>query len=109
MYYAPHILFKKVKRAPEIGPNGHPVFKDSEGWEEICRCRCDDNNGTKVQQPDGSFYLPNFHIVCDGRDIAVKAGDYVKAEWPDGTLRGEGEIKPMPKRTNHYDYTEIYV
>lgn len=109
MYYKPHILFKKVERTTQIGANGHPVFKESDEWKKICQCRCDDNSGVEIRKPDGSFYKPQYHIVCDGRSADIQAGDRVRIEWSDGTLRGEGEVQPMPKRTNYYDYTEFYV
>lgn len=104
MMYAPHILFKRVKEV--VRNEYNEIVSETDSWQRIGGCRCDDNTTQHFQTDNGSVYTPKFHIVCDRSDI--KEGDYVKAEWPDGKLRGQGTVYNAPK-CNYLNYMSIYV
>lgn len=80
---------------------------DSERWKTICQCRCDDNTTTEFTSDNGRVFRPKYHIVCDG-GVCVDEGDIVRCLNADGTVRGTGEVY-LKKRTNYYNYTEIWV
>lgn len=134
MYYAPHILQKRV--VPElvndifgrpIPPVNATVFKTgmkmiflanqlyvdkTEGgdvyWETICKCRCDDNFAREERLPDGTVGVPDYHVICEGNSPDVKAGDYVRCCRENGSIRGQGRI--IKTRTlNCLPYAEIYL
>lgn len=104
MYYSPHILQKKVF-TDYTDEHGRPVF-GQETWEDVCRCRCDDNTTSEFKNENGEVYRPKYHVVCDG-NVDVKCGDEVQCVIG-GIVRGEGSVY-MVKRTNYYNYTEIWI
>ena len=109
MYYAPHILQKRIV-AQEISDEfGRPIpNKTDDIWVDVCRCRCDHNGDKEIKMPDGSVVTPDYHIVLEGNMPDVKTGDYVRCLSADGSVRGEGRaIKP--RTLNYLPYAEIYV
>lgn len=104
MYYAPHILQKEVF-TDYTDEHGNPIFGE-EGWEDVCRCRCDDNSTKEFKNENGEVYRPMYHVVCEG-NVDVKGGDNVRCLY-NGEVRGEGKVY-MVKRTNYYSYTEIWI
>lgn len=104
MMYAPHRLYKRV---PITTRNKYNEIVDaSEQWVYMGACRCDDNTTQHFDTDNGGVYTPKYHIVCDKTNI--QAGDYVKAEYPDGSFRGEGKVYNAPK-CNYLNYMSIYV
>lgn len=104
MYYAPHILMKRVTAKVR---NGYGELEHtSETWKRMCGCRCDDNTTAHFQTDNGSVYVPKYKIVCDRCD--VKPDDYVRVLSLDGSVRGEGRVFNSPK-CNYLDYMCIYV
>lgn len=77
-----------------------------EYWQEVCKCRCDDNTTKEFSSDNGSVYRPNYHVVCEKR-ITVKAGDEVRCMDGDG-VRGQGEVYTV-KSTNYFNYSELWM
>lgn len=104
MYYAPHKLYKRVFRE-ERDEYGR-ITEAAESMVYVCECRCDDNGTQEAVDENGKVYIPKYHIVYP-RSEEVKAGDYIVVK--DGErVRGEG-VASIPKNTNYYQYTEIWV
>lgn len=107
MYYTPHILQLKVISAPDRDSYNRPIpGTGSESWQDVCRCRCDDNTTTEFKSDNGQVYRPDFHVVCEC-NIALKAGDYVRC-MDDDEVRGEGEVYKV-KNTNYLGYSELWM
>lgn len=86
MIFAPHILQVKVITPMDKDEFGRPIpGTGGEYWQEVCKCRCDDNTTKEFSSDNGSVYRPNYHVVCEKR-ITVKAG-------AGGALHGRGERK----------------
>lgn len=133
MYYAPHILQKRVKPdLPEdefgrlIPPNNIKTFvvgeqlifldnhlyvdKTPDGdvyWVNVCKCRCDHNRDAEIKKADGSIVKPDYHIVCEGKRPNIQVGDYVRCLESDGSVRGEGYVINAPT-LNYLPYAEVY-
>lgn len=107
MFYAPHILLrKKVSQVSRDEFGRVKATNESENWETLCRCRCDDNTTTEFTSDNGSVYRPNHHIVCSG-NIAIKAGDIIRCIVGNDII-AEGEVY-MSKQTNFLNYIEVWV
>lgn len=105
MIYAPHILQKKIVPPMELDGYGKPVFTEGECWEDVCRCRCDDNTTKEFKTDNGHVYVPKYHVVCEPNSLSP--GDEVRCM--DGcSVRGEGKVF-MVKNCNYLKYTEIYI
>lgn len=104
MRYAPHILYKKTNM--EVRNEYNEIVEVYSTWEEVKRCRCDDNTTEHFETENGGIYVPKYHIVCDKCDISV--GDEVKVLREDGTYRGGGRVLNAPK-CNYLNYMSIYV
>ena len=84
MIFAPHILQVKVITPMDKDEFGRPIpGTGGEYWQEVCKCRCDDNTTKEFSSDNGSVYRPNYHVVCEKR-ITVKAGDEVRCMDGDG-------------------------
>lgn len=107
MYYAPHTLQVKVITPMKKDEFGRPIpGTGGESWQDVCRCRCDDNTTKFYNSTNGSLFRPNYHVVCE-RNIPLNAGDEVRCM--DGeTIRGEGNIY-MVRNTNYLGYSEIWM
>lgn len=107
MYYAPHILQIKVITPMDKDEFGRSIpGTGGEIWQDVCKCRCDDNITKEFSSDNGSVYRPNYHVVCERR-ITVKAGQEVRCM--DGeNIRGRGEIYTV-KNTNYLEYSEIWM
>lgn len=107
MIFGPHILQVKVIAEMERDEFDRPIPGTGGGsWQEVCRCRCDDNATKEFKSENGSVYRPNYHVVCEKR-ISVKAGDEVRCM--DGEdVRGQG-VAYMVKSANYFDYSEIWL
>ena len=106
MYYAPHILKAKVYKEPEYDENGNPIIVENDEWEEIGRCRCDDNGQMKQVSVNGSMVDFSYHIVYEGKDVLP--GKEVIAIDGDGNARGAGKVIKIA-RCNYLNYSEIWV
>lgn len=106
MIYAPHKLQRRVTVEPQKDEFGRIIHTGGYTWEDICACRCDDNDTMSFQSDNGSAYTPKYHIVCDGKR-ALEAGDYVRCLDGD-KVRGEGEIYRL-KGFNLMPYTEVWI
>ena len=105
MYYAPHILERRVSLGDARDEFGRLV-KGGYSWEYVCKCRCDENTDQVFETENGKTYRPKHHVVCEGR-IEIKSGDYVRCM--DGEeIRGEGEVFNK-KRLNYLEYSEIWM
>lgn len=92
---------------PERDEYNRPIpGTGGEGWEEVCKCRCDDNTTKEFSSDNGEVYRPNYHVVCE-RVSGIKAGDYVRCMDGD-VVRGQGEVY-MVKDTNYLGYSEIWM
>lgn len=107
MILAPHILQVKVNKPMERDNFGRPIPETGgENWQDICKCRCDDNTTKEFKSENGDVYRPNYHVVCENR-ITLKAGDKVRCM--DGEkVRGQGEVY-MVKSTNYFSYSELWM
>lgn len=107
MIFAPHILQVKVATPMETDEFGRPIPDTGvESWQDVCRCRCDDNSTKEFTSENGEVYRPNYHVVCE-KNISLKAGDEVRCM--DGeNIRGAGEVY-MVKNTNYFGYSEIWM
>ena len=100
MIFAPHILQVKVITPMDKDEFGRPIpGTGGEYWQEVCKCRCDDNTTKEFSSDNGSVYRPNYHVVCEKR-ITVKAGDEVRCMDGD-SVRGQGEVYTV-KSTNYF-------
>lgn len=107
MVFAPHILQLKRTTPLQRDEFGRPIPGSStEEWIELCRCRCDDNTTKEFRSENGQVYRPTYHVVCEGH-LSINTGDEVRCI--DGeNVRGEG-IVYVPKKTNFFNYTEIWI
>lgn len=107
MIFAPHILQIKVIKPMDKDDFGRPIpGTGGEDWQDVCKCRCDDNTTKEFSSDNGSVYRPNFHVVCEKR-ITVKAGDEVRCM--DGeSVRGQGEVYTV-KSTNYFNNSELWM
>lgn len=107
MIYAPHILQLKVVSEPSTDKYGREFPGIGEtAWQDICKCRCDDNSTQKFEEVNGRLYIPKYHVVCEGK-IALNAGDYVRILDGDN-IRGDGEIYQI-KVLNFLNYSELWI
>lgn len=104
MYYAPHILQKKIVET--IRNNYGEIVESKEEWKEIGKCRCDDNTTEHFTTSNGSIYTPKYHIVCD--KCQISEGDYVRVYDNEQNYRGGGKVYNAPK-CNYLGYMSIYV
>lgn len=107
MIFAPHILQIKVITPMDKDEFGRPIpGTGGESWQDVCRCRCDDNTTKEFKSENGSVYHPNYHVVCEKR-ITVKAGVEVRC-MDSENVRGQGEVYTV-KSTNHFNYSELWM
>lgn len=107
MYYSPHILQLKVITPPERDEYNRPIpGTGGESWQDVCRCRCDDNTTKLFKSENGEWYRPDYRVVCD-RSVSVKAGDRVRCMDGD-KVRGEGEVY-IVKNMNYLCYSELWM
>ena len=107
MIFAPHILQVKVITEMERDEFGRPIpGTGGEDWQEVCKCRCDDNSTKEFTSVNGEVYRANYHVVCEKR-ISVKEGDEVRCIDGDN-VRGLGEVY-MVKCTNYFNYSELWM
>ena len=107
MIFAPHILQVKVVAEPDRDEYGRPIpGTGGESWQDVCKCRCDDNSTKEFTSVNGEVYRPNYHVVCEKR-ISVKVVDEVRCM--DGeNVRGTGEVYTV-KNTNYFGYAELWM
>lgn len=103
MIYTPHTLEVKRLTGGGVDEWGNPI-PSVETWVKLGECRCDDNTTKEFTSENGSVYRPNFHVVCEA---LVKAGEEVRCM--NGTeVRGQGKVF-MVKRSNYFDYVELWL
>lgn len=107
MYYAPHILYKKVEAPVKLDEFGKPLpsFEKYE-WKQIGRCRCDDDTTQRLVSDNGQEYRSRYHVVYDRSDAVVE-GDEIRCTDSDGSVRGQGKVG-MVKSTNYLNYSELW-
>lgn len=107
MFYAPHILQVKVSNTLEKDEFGRPVpVTGTEEWQDVCKCRCDDNSTKEFISENGQVYRPNYHVVCE-KSITVKAGQEVRC-MSGNVIRGSGTAY-MVKNLNYLSYSELWM
>ena len=115
MIYAPHhmsiYMNSSAQRDLETGRAPYaPLFKESTRY---IPCRCDDNTTKEFRSPNGETYRPLYHIVFElTQELREKPG-FLKpgneVEVYDGAYtRAKGRIY-MVKRTNYFNYVEIWI
>ena len=108
MHYAPHILQKRVIPETQMDELGRPLpIEESDIWQTICNCRCDDDATAEIFDENGKMYKSKYHVVCDGNSPAIFAGDYVRVMNGD-VVRGEGKVA-NPKKLNLLLYAEFWL
>ncbi len=108
MHYAPHLLQRRLTTEQPLDEFGREVTNaNTEEWVDICRCRCDNNSDREVMAADGKVVRPEFHVVFEADNVAVKPGDYVRCLKRDGSVRGQGRVLRM-KTLNYLYYGEMY-
>ena len=110
MYYKPHILQKKSHVV--VRDDYGRIISDTEDWQTLGPCRCDDNTQQEFETDNGRVYRPKYHIVAED-DVAVYAGDEVRCMKQDDegeptVVRGEGKVY-QAKHLNMLHYTDIWV
>lgn len=107
MIFTPHTLqIKKVTPFQE-DEYGHAIPNTGgEEWVTLCRCRFDDNSTKEFKSANGEVYRPNYHVVCE-KNLEIEAGTEVRC-LEGNSVRGEGKVY-MPKRTNYFNYTELWL
>lgn len=107
MIFAPHILQVKVINPMKTDEFGRPIpGTGGESWQDVCRCRCDDNSTKEFTSENGEVYRPNYYVVCE-KKISLKAGDEVRCMEGEN-VRGIGEVY-MVKNTNYFGYSEVWM
>ena len=104
MIYSPHILQLKSSTTSR-DEYGRPI-KGASAWNDVCKCRCDDNTTKEFHSENGNVYRPSFHIVCE-KKISLKAGDEIRCKEGE-VIRGYGKVY-MIKNLNYLSYSEIWV
>lgn len=102
-----HILQVKRLGEPQRDEYNRIVSNSTETWEQVCECRCDDNNDKHFKNNNGEVYTPQYHIVCEGK-VGVNSGDEVRCLNKDGSIRGQGKVFNV-KRLNILNYSEVWV
>lgn len=86
---------------------GHAIpGTGGEQWVTLCKCRCDDNTTKEFHSVNGEVYRPSYHVVCEMK-VDVKAGTEVRCLEGD-SVRSEGKVY-LPKRTNFFNYSELWL
>lgn len=107
MYYAPHILERKVIKDYEYDESGNPIpGTNGEGWEKLCKCKCYDQSADRVYTVNGTTYPYKYRVVTER--IKINAGDVVRILNADGSLRGGG-IVINPMTTDYLNYGQIWL
>lgn len=71
MIFAPHILQVKVIKPMETDEFGRPIpGTGGESWQDVCKCRCDDNTTKEFSSDNGSVHRPNYHVVCEKKSLS---------------------------------------
>jgi hypothetical protein len=105
MVYAPHIL--QVERFElRRDEYGQTTGKESR-WEDLCACRCDDNDVKRFLDDNGEVFTPNYHAVCEACE--VREGDRVRCvdKEDKDEAKGEGRIFKV-YRHNYFGNVEIW-
>ena len=91
MIFASHTLQVKVTTQMETDEFGRPIpGTGGESWQDVCKCRCDDNSTKEFTSENGEVYRPNYHVVCE-KKISLKAGDEVRCMEGEN-IRGDGKV-----------------
>ena len=108
MIYMPHTLKLRAITAPSRDSHGAIIpGSGTDVWNDVCRCRCDDNTTKEFTTSNGQVFRPSYHVVMDGK-TTLKAGDEIKCVDDLGNIRGSGKVY-LSKNTNYFNYSEIYV
>ena len=104
MFYTPHLLYKRDAR--QYRDEFNRIKENYGRWILVGECRCDDNDGKVVRKANGDWYVYQYHIVCEAKDVAL--GDYLKVTDKFGNVRGEGKV--INRRIcNYLNYVNVYV
>ena len=107
MYYAPHILERKVVKEYEYDKDGNPIQgTDGDSWERVCKCKCYDQSADRTYTVNGVTYPYKYRVVTE--KVKINAGDVVRVLNADGSLRGEG-IVINPMTTDYLNYGQIWL
>lgn len=107
MYYAPHILERKVVKEYDHDDNGNPVpGTGGELWERLGRCKCYDKSADRVYTVNGVAFDYKYRVVTD--KIKIDAGDIVRVLNQDGSTRGSGVVI-NPMLTDYLNYGQIWL
>ena len=97
--YAPHKLYVKEtqKQFDEFGN----FEGETETYNYVCDCRCDDAGVRDAITINGEQFFPSYHIVAEA---GVKNGDYVRVMTECGCVRAEGKVV----RTSYANYFKLH-
>lgn len=124
MIYAPHTLYlfrRQDPRRDEFGKCSETMSLRAGEKQYVCPCRCDDNTTREFRSADGTVYRPLYHIVCDLSDEVsrgvferIDPGTEVECEFRRLDAPGHGRNPIigrvyMVKRTNYFNYGEIWI
>ena len=105
MYYAPHILERKVVKEYEYDKDGNPIQgTDEDSWELVCKCY--DQSADRAYTVNGVTYPYKYRVVTE--KVKINAGDVVRVLNADGSIRGEG-IVINPMTTDYLNYGQIWL
>lgn len=108
MYYAPHILQKRVASQSSVDEYGRPVRGEEQTeWLTVCRCRCDSNSVVELTDENGKVFKPELHVVCEGNRPDITVSDYVRILEGEDVI-GNGKVL-RPKKLNYLPYAEFWI
>lgn len=105
MIYTPHTL-QVLNQFSSEDENGNPITTNN-GYQDVCKCRCDDNGSQKMVGVAGTGVVYSYHVVLDD-SIIIPQGTMIKVLDEAGAVRAEGKVIKSGKK-NFLPYSEIYI
>lgn len=105
MFYTPHTL-QRQRHTESLDDYGRTIGHSAE-WQDVCPCRCDDNDTRFFQDENGKVYRPAYHIVAPKACPCV-CGDIIRVLGKDGKERATGRVYNI-RHCNVLDYAEVWI
>ena len=106
LIFGPHSLYKLIKATEQRDEVGRIIPNESQQWQFICNCRCDDNTTTKYTKDNGEVFVPQYQVVAP-LTSHIKEGDYIRC-MVGNEVRGEGEVDSV-RRGNFFQKMVLFV
>lgn len=106
LIFGPHSLYKLKKGVEQLDEFGRIIPDESQQWQFICNCRCDDNNTVKYTKENGETFVSSYQIVAPLTN-RIKEGDYIRCMAGD-EVRGEGEVDSV-RRGNFFQKMVLWI